>query len=166
MNKIAKLPHEKNIARPAYNMRRDHPVAGVVGGSTVLASPAAAIEAHGNAGAAKRLTETKPHPSMAGNTNRGFATRKGVPPVQPINANPATGRPTVAPAVHTGATGRRSAGADTPGESNGVGLHSVERGDTILAEAFANVNNRLPTETAHHSTTTADIIAEVEKTVY
>lgn len=132
------------------NERREFPNAAVVGGSTVLASPAAAIGADGNSGSAKRLTPTTVHPSMAANVDRGFGVRKGVPPQAPINANPSTGRPTIAPAVHSGAVGRRSAGADTPGESSS-GMHDPALGDAILAEAFARANNKLPGE-VHQST--------------
>lgn len=146
--------------------RREHPTATVVSGGTVVASSRAAIEANGHAGAAKRLTETKVHPSMAANTNRGFGVRKGVEPAAPLVANPATSsKPTRAPAVHTGATGRRSAGADTPGESSGVGFHNSAEGDKILAEGFARSNNKLPREVHHSTVTPQAVIAEVEKTI-
>lgn len=136
--------------------RREHAVAGVQSGATVvIGGPVNAIEAHASMGnAAKKNLQAfaKPHPSMAGQGNRGHAVTKAMPPAAPINASPATPRPTPAPDVHSGAIGRGSTGADTPGYTF-TGHHHPAQGDAVLDNAFDQgaVNNKLPGE-RHHST--------------
>lgn len=140
----------------AKEHRREHPHAAVVGGSIVVASPRAAIEAHASMGKAakKNLQAFSPvHPSMVGQTNRGHAVLKSQTPAAPINPAPNVGRPTPAPEVHDFAAGRGISGRDTPGQG-GIVAHDPRMGDRVLDEVFdaGAVNNKLPGE-RHHSVT-------------
>lgn len=134
----------------ARSDRREHAVPGV--------GPKLAIEAHASAANARRknLQAFAPvHPSHVGNANRAHAVVKGVLPAAPINASPSMGKPTPAPDVHSGATGRRISGRDTPGDASALPHHPV-RGDRILDQVFDQgaVNNKIDGE-RHHSTVAA-----------
>jgi hypothetical protein len=104
---ISKIPHERDVTKDAlpYTQRRGHAVGGVVNGKTVV-TPTRAFP-RGRA-QLKNLQASPPHPNMVRDGNRGFAVSKAQAPTQPIQAHSSVRKPTPAPDVHPGATGRGS----------------------------------------------------------
>jgi hypothetical protein len=115
----------------AREHRREHPVGGVVAGSTVVTSPAAAIEAHGTGRPKRTQTEVIPHPSTsASQRHRGGRSHstQNVAAAQPVVANPSRGRQAKAPAQSWGSSRKHQFSRHDPHSGNRVLAEGVEGG--------------------------------------